>query len=315
MKTKLLLALALAALALPGRAADAKPYRIGYNNWIGYIALFVAEEKGYFAEEGLAVTKTSFSAPGDGLKPLLSGDLDAHFTTVDSAIIALDKAPGQLRVVYLTDTSAGADAVIATKDIATVKDLKGRKVAATIGECNHLLLLKALASAGLTEADIDLTSMGPDDSGAAFAAGKLDAAVTWEPWISQVQAEQKGHVVFSSAQAPNLILDCITVSTATAEKKAAETKAFLRAVNKANEFAAAHPAEAAALATKALEMSPADIVGLLPKVKLYGAAENIAQMEGAALPTAGDLAKFFHDAKVNDGIVDVSKLFDTSFLK
>lgn len=315
MKTKLLLALAFAALALPGRAADVKPYRVGYNNWIGFVSLFVAEEKGYFAEEGLAVTKTSFSAPGDGLKPLLSGDLDAHFTTVDSAIIALDKAPGQIRVVYLTDTSAGADAVIAKKEIATVKDLKGRKVAATVGECNHLLLIKALASVGLTEADIELTSMGPDDSGAAFAAGKLDAAVTWEPWISQVQAEEKGHVVFSSAQAPNLILDCVAVSTTTARKKSAETKAFLRAVNKANEFAAAHPAEAAGLAAKALEMKPEDIVGLLPKVKLYGHTENIAQMEGPAVPAAADLAKFFHEGKVNDGVVDVSKLFDTAFLK
>ena len=44
-----------------------------------------------------------------------AGDLDAHMTTVDSTIIALDKAPGQLRVVYLTDQSrAGAAASAAT---------------------------------------------------------------------------------------------------------------------------------------------------------------------------------------------------------
>src|ERR1035437_4929622 len=106
MKTKFILyaTLIASALAISARAADLKPYRIGYNSWIGYISLFVAEEKGYFTDEGLAVTKTSFSSPGDGLKPLLAGDLDAHFTTVDSTIIALDKAPGQLRVVYLTDT-------------------------------------------------------------------------------------------------------------------------------------------------------------------------------------------------------------------
>src|SRR5436305_355671 len=99
MKTKLVFALALLALAGSARAAELKSYRIGYNSWIGYISLFIAEEKGYFKDEGLDVKKTSFSSPGDGLKPLLSGDLDAHFTTVDSTIIALDKAPGQLRVV------------------------------------------------------------------------------------------------------------------------------------------------------------------------------------------------------------------------
>jgi NitT/TauT family transport system substrate-binding protein len=317
MKTKIILyaTLIASALAISARAADLKPYRIGYNSWIGYISLFVAEEKGYFTDEGLAVTKTSFSSPGDGLKPLLAGDLDAHFTTVDSTIIALDKAPGQLRVVYLTDTSAGADAVVAIKDIATVKDLKGHTVAATLGECNFLLLTKALESAGLTESDVKITNMSADDAGAAFAAGKIDVAVTWEPWITQVSAEQKGHVIFSSKMVPNLILDCVTISSATADKKSAETKAFLRALNKANEFVIAHPDEAAKLTEKALEMKAADIEGMIPKVKLYGLAGNLDELGGDALPPAKDLAVFFHDKKVNDTIVDVSNLYDPSFLK
>jgi NitT/TauT family transport system substrate-binding protein len=317
MKTKIILYVTLiaSALAISARAADLKPYRIGYNSWIGYISLFVAEEKGYFTDEGLAVTKTSFSSPGDGLKPLLAGDLDAHFTTVDSTIIALDKAPGQLRVVYLTDTSAGADAVVAIKDIATVKDLKGHTVAATLGECNFLLLTKALDAAGLTESDVKITNMSADDAGAAFAAGKIDVAVTWEPWITQVSAEQKGHVIFSSKMVPNLILDCVTISSATADKKSAETKAFLRALNKANEFVIAHPDEAAALTEKALEMKAADIAAMIPKVKLYGLAGNLAELGGDALPPAKDLAIFFHDKKVNDTIVDVSNIYDPSFLK
>lgn len=315
MKLRLIVGLLLAAFACSGRAADLKSYRIGYNNWIGYVSLFIAEEKGYFKEEGLDVKKTSFSSPGDGLKPLLSGDLDAHFTTVDSTIIAADKAPGQLSVVYLTDTSAGADAIIAKKEIATVKDLKGHKVAATVGECNHLLLIKALESAGLKESDIELTNMTADDSGAAFAAGKLDVAVTWEPWISQVQADKKGHVIFSSAQVPNLILDCVTISSTTASKKSAETKAFLRALNKANEYVIAHPAEAAKLAAKPLEMKAEDIEGLLPKVKLYGREANITQMSGAAAPVAVDLAKFFHGRKATDALVDTAKIFDPSFIK
>jgi NitT/TauT family transport system substrate-binding protein len=317
MKTKLILFVALiaSALAISSRAADLKPYRIGYNSWIGYISLFVAEEKGYFTDEGLAVTKTSFSSPGDGLKPLLAGDLDAHFTTVDSTIIALDKAPGQLRVVYLTDTSAGADAIVAKKEIATVKDLKGHTIAATLGECNYLLLTKALDSAGLTEADVKITNMSADDAGAAFAAGKIDVAVTWEPWITQVSAEEKGHVIFSSKQVPNLILDCVTISSVTADKKAAETKAFLRALNKANEFVIAHPDEAAKLTEKALEMKAPDIEAMIPKVKLYGLAGNLAELGGDALPPAKDLAIFFHDKKVNDSIVDVSKVYDPSFLQ
>src|SRR6478736_6753737 len=106
------------------RAADLKPYRVGYNAWIGSIAFFVAQEKGFFKEEGLDVQTKSFSAPGDGLAPLIAGSLDAHLTTADSVLTVIDKAPGQLKVVYLTDTSAGADAILAKKEIADVKAMK-----------------------------------------------------------------------------------------------------------------------------------------------------------------------------------------------
>jgi NitT/TauT family transport system substrate-binding protein len=315
MKLRTITVLLLLLAVAPARAEGLKRYRVGYNNWIGYIALFVAEEKGYFKEEGLAVDKKSFSAPGDGLKPLLAGDLDAHFTTLDSTIIALDKAPGKLKVVYLTDTSAGADAIVAKKEIKTVNDLKGKQVAATVGECNHLLLAKALEKAHLGEGDIKLTNMSPDDSGAAFAAGKLDAAVTWEPWISQVQADRKGHIIFSSKEAPNLILDCVAISSATAEKKSPETKAFLRALNKANELVMKDPHEAALLAAKAIEMKPEDVEKLLPKVKLYGKRGNLEALGGGAAAPAKELAGFFKARKVNEGLVDTSAVFDSSYLK
>src|SRR5262249_15134526 len=147
--------------------------------------------------------------------------LDAVLSTADSVMTVVDKAPGQLKVVYLTDTSAGADAVIAKPEIGSVKEMKGRKVAATLGQCNHLLLLKALEKGGLTEKDIELVNMNADDAGAAFAAGKIDVAVTWEPWITKASGEKTGHVIFSSKETPNLILDVLAVSKKTTKDKAA----------------------------------------------------------------------------------------------
>ena len=143
------LAAAAAAFSLcsahqPLSAADLKPYKVGFNAWIGSIAFFVADQKGFFKEAGLDVQTKSFSAPGDGLPPLLTGDLDAALSTADSVLTVVDKAPGQIRIVYLTDTSAGADAILAKKDISNIKQMKGRKVAATLGQCNQLLLEKAL---------------------------------------------------------------------------------------------------------------------------------------------------------------------------
>src|SRR5690349_14745793 len=107
---------ALLTVTVAANAAELKPYKVGFNNWIGSIAFFVANEKGYFKDEGLDVQTKNFSSPGDGLVPLVAGELDAVLSTADSVLTVLDKAPGQLKIVYLTDTSAGADAILAKKE-------------------------------------------------------------------------------------------------------------------------------------------------------------------------------------------------------
>ena len=305
----------IALLAFPAHADPPKPYKVGYNAWIGSIAFFVADKKGFFKEEGLDVQTKIFSSPGDGLKPLMTGDLDAMLTTADTVLTIADKAPGKLKIVYLTDTSAGADAILAKKEITSVAGMKGKKVAATLGQCNQLLLDKALEKAGMTEKDIQLVNMNPDDAGAAFAAGKIDAAVTWEPWITKVSGEKKGHVIFSSKETPNLILDVLAVSTKTTAKKSAETKAFLRGMEKGYDFVQSHADEAASIAGKVLEQTPPEVKAMLPKVQLYSKKQNQELMAGPAQETTKQVARFFKDQKVNDTLVDVAKVFDDSFVK
>jgi NitT/TauT family transport system substrate-binding protein len=307
---------ASSGLAVPAHAAPPlKPYKVGFNAWIGSIAFFVAQQKGFFKEEGLDVQTKSFSSPGDGLKPLLSNDLDAVLSTADSVLTVVDKAPGQLKIIYLTDTSSGADAIVAKKDIQTVKAMKGRKVAATLGQCNQLLLDKALEKAGLTEKDINLVNMNPDDAGAAFAAGQIDVAVTWEPWITKVSGEKTGHVIFSSKETPLLILDVLAVNTKGAAKKPAETRAFLKALNRGYEFVQAHRDEAAVLGGKALEQKPDEVKPMLDKVDLYSPQKNLELLAGPAAAASKQVAQFFKDHKVNDTLVDTSTLFDAQYLK
>ncbi len=317
-KSSISAALVVAIAAASGTSIagnELKPYRVGFNAWIGSIAFFVAQEKGFFKDEGLDVQTKSFSAPGDGLTPLIAGSLDAHLSTADSVITVLDKAPGQLKVVYLTDTSAGADAILAKKDIANIKGMKGKKVAATLGQCNQLLLEKALEKAGLSDKDIELVNMNPDDAGAAFAAGKVDVAVTWEPWITKISGEKKGHVIFSSKETPNLILDVLAISTKTVKTKSAETKAFLKALNRGYEFVQKSPDEAAAIAAKALEQKPEEVKAMLPKVNLYSGKKNLEVLAGPAAKASAQVAQFFKDKKVNDTLVDVGAIYDASYLK
>ncbi len=309
------LTIGLLALSSSLHAADKlTPYKVGYNNWVGFIGFFVAQEQGYFEEAGLDVQAVSFGAPGEGIVPLINGNLDAHFTTADSVITRLDKAPDSMKIVYLVDTSNGADALVAADGIESVADLKGKKVAVTVGECNHLLLAKALESAGLTEDDIILANMDPDAAGAALKAGSVDAAVTWEPWISTI-ISTGGEAIYSSANVPNLILDCVAVSEATLADKGEATQAFIDALSRGQAFVAAHPSEASAMIASVIDWSAEDIEATLPTITLYGAAENEAQMTGGSALVAKELASFFKEKDITDSEVDVTDLFDTRFVK
>ena len=106
--------------------------------------------------------------------------------------------------------------------------------------------------------------------------------MTWEPWITKVSGEKKGHVIFSSKETPNLILDVLAISTKTAKNKPAETRAFLKALNRGYEFVQKHTDEAAALAAKALEQKPDEVKAMLPKVLLYSPKQNLEVMAGPA---------------------------------
>jgi len=215
-------------------------------------------------------------------------------------------------LIGLIDTSDGADALVGGKEVAKVEDLKGKKVAVTLGECNEVLLIKAIESAGMSKEDVELVNMDPDAAGAALKAGNVDAAVTWEPWITQLIGQEDANVLFSTKDAPNILLDVVAVPTE--NEKTDETKAFLAALDKATKMVEADPKKAAEMVSEKLEVPADEIVDMLGKVTLYDSAESVTQMSGETLEAGKDLAAFFEESGSIQEKPDVKALFDSSLL-
>jgi len=307
------------SLAPPAaRAQNLKPFTIGYNQWIGYVGLFEALDKGYFKAVGLDVQPKQFPGPADSVPPLMAGKLDATLTTADTVILLEGRSPTPVKNVYIIDTSDGADGVIAQASIKSVRDLRGKTVAATIGQCNELLLLKALAAAGMTQNDVKITNMDADAAGAAVVANRVPAAVTWEPWITNA-AKHGAHVIFTSHQAPNTLLDTIAASGPTMTQRTADLRNFIAAYSKGTAYALAHPDDAVRLAAKFLGAAPADAKNMLTKVKLYTIADNRGLIGTPARPglapaAAKQIAAFFVAQKQLKSAPDTSGVFTSEFL-
>ncbi len=60
---------------------------------------------------------------------------------------------------------------------------------------SHYLLIAALASAGLEFSDIQPAYLTPADGRAAFENGKVDAWVTWDPYVASAQRQQRARVL------------------------------------------------------------------------------------------------------------------------
>ena len=309
-----------AASAPPPAAAPAsKPFVVGYNQWIGYVGLFEAIEKGYFKDAGLDVQPKQFNGPADGVTPLIAGQLDCDMTTADTTVLLAPKATGNpVTNVYVIDTSNGADGVVAQGKYKTIKDLKGQTVAATIGQCNELLLLNALQKAGMTEADVKVTNMDADTAGAAVLANKVAAAVTWEPWLSKASANG-AKVIFSSKDLPNVIMDTVAVSKQPLDQRPNDVKAYLAAYSKGTAYALAHPDEAAQVAGKYLGTKPDEAKTMMTKVMLYDADANrkligTTSAPGPVFATCNKIGQFYVQQKQLTSAPDVSHIFTPDYL-
>jgi NitT/TauT family transport system substrate-binding protein len=148
------------------------------------------------------------------------------------------------------DYSNGGDGVVSTRDIASIADLKGKRVAFEQGTISQYFLNMLLKRNGLTQADIEAVNMTAADAGTAFVAKQVDAAVTWEPALSLGANAPHGKLLASSAEMPGVIVDVLAVTGETATAKSADLKAFARAWYRALDYLAKNPDESYAIMAK-----------------------------------------------------------------
>lgn len=256
---------------------------VGHDLWVGYSGVFIANELGFFKDAGLDVKLKPFSNPGDTLPALVSGQLDIGLTTLQNLAVLNGNSETDVVAVGLVDSSNGADAVVAKKQYASLKDLKGKTVALTLGEVNHFLFLVGLKQNGLEAKSFKITSMSADDAGAAFVAGKVDAAVTWEPWVTKA-SKAGGHTIFSSASVPDTIMDSVAVRRSHLQAQGPAYLNFLKAIDRGVAMIKTDPEKSATIIGKYLSAPAEDVKGMLAGDKIYGLAENKTLFGTAAEP-------------------------------
>ena len=175
--------------------ADAVDVTIGYTPISIYAPMFIAFEKGYFAEEGLNVTLEALPGGSDMVVHTSTGEFDAGIGGIGPAYWNAEAqglpvtiiAPGHMEGSPVATPLMISKEACESGAITRVSDLEGKKVAVNAPGATELWLDTALRTDGLTIEDIDLQYMPFPDAVAALDSGAIDASMVGEPLATQAE--------------------------------------------------------------------------------------------------------------------------------
>jgi sulfonate transport system substrate-binding protein len=205
-RRSLLLSAVLAGLLPSAAFAQQKPKEIRID-WATYNPVsLLLKDKGLlekeFAKDGIAVRWVKTVSSSNALQFLNAGSIDFGSTAGSAALVA--KINGNpIKSIYVYSRPEWT-ALVTAKDskIATIADLKGKKVAMVRGTDPHIFLVRALLSAGLTDKDITPVLVQQHaDGGTALLRGDVDAWAGLDPMMAQHEVQDGARLFFRKPEA------------------------------------------------------------------------------------------------------------------
>ncbi len=197
-------------------ACEEKPpqiLKVGISPWPGYEPLALAAQKGFYPDNSVRIIR--FATPTESYRALRDGVIDVAAFTADE-VFHYAEVRDKPRIFLILDISNGADAIVARNSINTLDELKGKRLGVEGSALGDYVINRALdfSTKQLNLNDIQLKTVEINEQEKAYLAGKIDAAVTYEPSKSLL-LKHGAHVLFDSSQIPYEIVDVLVTNEET----------------------------------------------------------------------------------------------------
>ena len=319
MRKALLLASLLFALPVQAQQAEEVTYLLPAPAFLpAFAPWMLAQQRGYFAQEGLKVNFVTAKGGVDCAVQVGAGNAPIGGAIGDTPIIA--RAQGvPIKAVALLGGRALAHLVVHEgKGINGPRDLKGRTVSVmAYQDTTYYVLLGMMASAGLNKNDVDAQAAGPTGVWQLFAAGKADAMSAVPEWIANARGAGAKVKIYESDQHFNSMAQVIIASEKTIRERPELVRKVVRATLKGlrdimtNPKAAVADYIAAVPQYKGREAYVEEVFGLYNTL-VYPGQQTLGVIDPARLAA---LQKFY----VQQGIVrqetPLNDLYTNDFLK
>lgn len=247
------LALAFAVLiagAAMSASAETRKVRLGIGFALAYVPLYVAQEKGFFREEGVDVEFVKIEIAPDMIQSIIGGSTDAGTPGSFALITFIAKGAPVSAVAYY---GYGGDriALAARKDsgIDKITDLYGKRLAVQTGTIGAQMWGNMVKAEGLDASKIDVKNIRNLDLPSAIAAKSVDALITWEP--NPTVLEERGLVkVIQRAGKYQKSYGAVIFGNKFIEENPDTVRRFVKAHFRAAKFIRDNPREAAEINAK-----------------------------------------------------------------
>lgn len=288
-----------------GAASTADPdapaeLRIGYQ-LIPNGDLIVKDQQ--WLEKALPNTKitwSKFDSGGDVNTAIVAGSIDiglAGSSPVSRGLAKPLSIPYQ--VPWIFDVIGDNEALVVRKDagITSLAGLAGKKIATPFASTSHYSLLAALADAGVTESQVKVVDLEPQDIQAAWTRGDIDAAYVWTPVLAELQKTGTTLITSRELAAKGKVTADLAVATkAFATKYPKALSVWLQQQDKAVKLARSDKSAAAAAIARQLNIAPDEASRQLDQLVLLDATQQASAEYLGTVAAPGKLADNLHAA-------------------
>jgi len=151
--------------------------------------IWIANDMGFFKQAGLDATIKQYSSGKTTTEAMLKGEVDL---SASAEFLAAKKSLENKKIRILGTTAfVHQIKLLGLKDrgIHKISDIKGKRVGVRMGTNGEYFLARLLALNGLQGKDIEWVNIPPQEKANAMAEAKVDAVLTWPPFVQQIQKQ------------------------------------------------------------------------------------------------------------------------------